>query len=1129
VGTSPEGTYTPTNDAPPGPTAAFEAPTPDPPSTPSSDTGTPLYHHNASGTHKIRGTAPSPFPDGVDAFLFRVYDVDGTTLLYESAELGVAETAEYGPIHQGYVSWVARNAGGDAESDKQGFLLAKYDGLWRGDPDNAGTYLTDGYLPDAAPSDAVETFVSETQHDLIQILISGFGAGIEQLKVGINYPIVDSFGAFKDDLRTVYEDAAYSIERLVWPGVNEPTVRCALVNFNGHGGLLGPVSTLLFAGATSAPPPPVVTIISATAADIAAIAFAGDWDSAQLEYGRVGYGTSLVSIVESTIQHLTGLIANAAYQARFVATGPNGTVNGPWTPFTPSTAGSGGDGGGGAGRPTSPGEITLTRLTDTTARIEMPALPGDADALRLIFSSGTFIADLAGNASYVISGLTAETDYSVRARAVNVFGTADGPDLLFTTESEAEQSVDGAAPDTPDAPTATKMCSLGGINISAPAWAESPEIVTMELRRRVDSGSGFGAWSTVETWEEGGGSYFDSDVEPFAVYEYAVRALNAAGESAWSTAASVTLQSSKLTVSWQLPTALAEIAGRQLLRVQLVDTGETLDACGGVNGGGPCALQSPNVQLYIGDTLTPATFTKASGSVRNGIYECLFDTRDYSNGDKTLRLTAKGSDCCFAKAEQAVTFDNVLRSGTLYFQEQYQSAPPTGQQYGKASILMQNEALYDHAARRYWVRMALATDADDLVDWASLVLTPTEKAAAFDLLQLFSIEPLQSGTTPTRTQIGATAPLLKPGQELYLVQQWNPVEVLTTYLTDMNVGAVRSIRRFSNGVFHVFASKDDGSAAKLFSFDYDAGLTELLDLSEHNAGDALDCIRVNDKYFVVRPDEVFTVDADPNEIEMPSDPRGETRSGRFVLRVPAADIQGESDVSVGLYVDEALEAAQTAAYDLTYKSPKLLWTLDEVLAFAEYRNETLMLACGTKLYSSDDITNVPTLNHTFGAEITSLGLSDETWLVGLADNHIWALVDNAWIDRGALSTPALALSGWEGSGETFYDVAGGDSPQLFERVLAGGLWSDLRTIEADEADVTQITALARYEKITREESGTPGEPGYQPQEAIIGLLIGSAPDGALLLLELSPLASANALLASKMSHFAVEGFEVPVV
>jgi hypothetical protein len=128
-------------------------------------------------------------------------------------------------------------------------------------------------------------------------------------------------------------------------------------------------------------------------------------------------------------------------------------------------------------------------------------------------------------------------------------------------------------------------------------------------------------------------------------------------------------------------------------------------------------------------------------------------------------------------------------------------------------------------------------------------------------------------------------------------------------------------------------------------------------------------------------------------------------------------------------VDDALLAEKTAAYDLTYRSPKLLWKLDEMVNVAEYAEDRLLLASGAKLYSSDDITNVPTLLHTFGAEITSLGLSDETWLVGLADNHVWALVDDAWVDRGALSTPALALSGWKGSGETLCDVAGGDSPQ----------------------------------------------------------------------------------------------------
>ncbi|HEY0076828.1 MAG TPA: fibronectin type III domain-containing protein [Abditibacteriaceae bacterium] len=892
------------------------------------------------------------------------------------------------------------------------------------------------------------------------------------------------------------------------------------------------MSTSGTAPAVAVPPPPVVTIVSGTAANVAGIVFDGDWGPVNLEYQRVGYASFVVPVTESTVKSLTGLIEDVPYRARFIAIQDADSATSSWTPFTPSED-DGGDGDGDGDNelgPQAPGEVRLVRLTAISARAEMPALPAGADFLRLIFSSGTLIADsLVGGAVVNITGLTAETDYTVRARAVNVFGMKNGPDLLFTTESEDEQQPPDETPGTPDAPTATRDCADGVINVTAPAWDEDPEVTSMELRRRVNAGGGFGVWSTIHTWVADGGTYEDSDVAAFSIYEYAVRALNGAGESAWSTVASLTLQSSNLTLTWQLPLADAEIAARQTLRVQLVDSNETFDVCGGVNGGGACALQSANITLYLDGIQVALTWTKISGSTRNGFYEAVLDTRDYAQGERTLQIRAKGSDCCLAKADRDVVFDNTLRSGTLYFEHRWEGAPPAGQEYGKAQILMQNEALYDHPTRRYWVKMGLTTQEADLVDWASVGLTPSAKGEAFDELQPFLATGLQKGTTPTREQVGGYVPLLTPGPELFLVQQWNPVEALSTFLTGITVGAVRSIRRFSNGLYHVFASKDDGTTAKLFSFDCEEGLTELLDLSEHNAADALDCIRVNDKYFVVTPAEVFTVDVDAGEIEMPTDPRGETRLGRFVLKVPGAT--AGNDIALGLYVDDELEEEQSAAYDLTYKSPKLLWKLDEVVGLAEYGAGQLLLAAGAKLYITDDITGAPTLDHTFGANITSLGLSDENWLAGLADNHVWALVGGAWVDRGALTTPPLALSGWEGSGETFYEVAGGDSAQLFERILSGGLWSDLRQIvAADEEDVevTQITALARYSKVTREAQGTPGEPGYQPEVSVIGVLIGTAPDGALLLLELSPITAANALLASKMSHYALEGFETPI-
>lgn len=686
-------------------------------------------------------------------------------------------------------------------------------------------------------------------------------------------------------------------------------------------------------------------------------------------------------------------------------------------------------------------------------------------------------------------------------------------------------------PSVPDAPVVAKDCIAPAIVVTPPSWDEAEEhpTQTMELQRRANSGEGFGDWETIHVWDSPGGIYEDVDVQWFSLYQYRVRGCNEAGCSAWSGITPVTLQSSSLTITWLSPVSGAVLSAHQDFRFQLIDESEPGECEVPVG----CSNDDPNIALFIDGMETEIVLVRESGTPRNGIYRVKgFDTRDFAQGARLLTLIGTGVDCCRARVSRPFTFNNTLRRGTLYFPYQWDFAPPAGQDYGKAQILMQNEALYDHPARRYWVRMGLTAQPEAMILWDSLLLSPAQKAEAFDELQPFAPETYQHGTTPERTQIGGYVPVLTPGQALYLVQQWNPTEVLTTYLTGMSIGAVRSIRPYSDGVYHIFASKNDGTDAKLFSFDYESGLSLLVDLAVHDAANALDCVRINDKYFVVRPEEIFTIDADAGEIAMPSDPRGEARPGRFVLKTSGAGGDDDNQIALGIYVDADVPEEQTAAYDLTYRSPKLLWDFDEIVSIAQFTAGRLMIVSGPKLYSTTNISQAPTLLHTFAANIVSLGLSDETWIVGLANNHVWALVEGTWIDRGALATPPLSLSGWEGTGETFYDVAGGDSAQLFERVLAGGdgdvLWSDLRTIEAQEADVTTITALARYEKVIRPASGTPGEPNFQPEEKMIGLLIGTGPDGVLLLLELSPFTSQNALLASKMSHFGLDGFEVPI-
>lgn len=155
----------------------------------------------------------------------------------------------------------------------------------------------------------------------------------------------------------------------------------------------------------------------------------------------------------------------------------------------------------------------------------------------------------------------------------------------------------------------------------------------------------------------------------------------------------------------------------------------------------------------------------------------------------------------------------------------------------------------------------------------------------------------------------------------------------------------------------------------------------------------------------------------------------------------------------------------------------------------------------------------------------------------LQTGAIWRDDGAAWIQEVASGTMgAGAIAAWEGTsaggaGETGLGVSGGASAQLLEEISAGQ-WIDGRTI-APAVGMTEtigaIVALARYEKIIASESGEPGQPDYRPAVSRLALLIGTAPDGVLAVLELSTLGpEQGAFNGSRVSHLNIDAYGAPI-
>ena len=245
---------------------------------------------------------------------------------------------------------------------------------------------------------------------------------------------------------------------------------------------------------------------------------------------------------------------------------------------------------------------------------------------------------------------------------------------------------------------------------------------------------------------------------------------------------------------------------------------------------------------------------------------------------------------------------------------------------------------------------------------------------------------------------------------------------------------------------------------------------------------------------------MFAFDPDEKQVALEYGIRRENRVPRFIEAI------GNRVICLYVHAPAAalpLASKRTRAYDLTFATPQLLWQLEATATLCSVDGTTLLVACGSKLYSTDGAT-APTLVHEFGTAITA---ASQTF-VGLANGEVWKQTTEGWLLVHTRIGAIGGVTNWSAgtTGEAQIEaprgvVAGQGAWLAGER--ANGIWQDERELRLplDLAgagkSVVRVSALDHFSLPVAAPTGNDtGEaiPAPQKDER---LLVGTANSGLL--------------------------------
>lgn len=731
-------------------------------------------------------------------------------------------------------------------------------------------------------------------------------------------------------------------------------------------------------------------------------------------------------------------------------------------------------GGGDPAVPPDPTACFADSASVNVSGISETYWPAATDTLRLEYRYGTDPWQTAESGvevgESVIFAIASMAELEVRWIAVNENGETEGSASQVTAFCCSDVL---SVPETPDPPEPVKDCETSSIGITPPTFPGN--VVSMVLERSEDNGT---TWTELHTFTTAE-TYHDTQIVPYTVYLYRWKACNGSGCSEFSIASDAVEYVSTTSYGfWLSPGNGSTVTGKVKIRFRAIDAGGIED-----------------LKLYLGGHLLSGV-RRLSGSVYNGVYGAVADSRRQGQGLAVLRAEWTGSDGCPYEIEEEITLDNSMTRSTMYRDFKLDNAP-TGYEYGTVRAEVWSGTLNPSPLQRYVGQIGYSSTTLAVVDENT---TPETAQSVFDDLQLIPLVRDRVWASNGSRDYGeivktrANVSLDERSASATLRLRCEPLVSVQGYETGST--SVKKIRKYDDGQYFVFCD----TPAQVYT--YDGALLELVvNLSTaYSFTSVTDVVVSGTTLYITNDGRLYAYDMDSDEEVADR----LSAAGPFSMtHAIKAELIGtrvyilDQDTSSRLCWVEGNQSGVAWTSALTFD---LMWS----------DGTNLYLSSGAKLYKCLSGSGEPVLTNSvdFADDITSIG----PYAVGLANGEIWVYEGTAWskLCTDDQAGPIEAVSSWKGALENTHYIYGSNTAFIYEIDLSGAADAGLEmpTLSEGTLEAVTISAMCQYETSESDQ-----------------MLVGTGDDGLFYVVEKSSLSTADgAFIFSVIEDVVLVGF-----